>query len=66
MAEKVIKTADHYEVEPWRMKEFIQQQEMNGEAISKIVKDRMNYLTWMHRQEAYQCLQGYTEAELSK
>lgn len=64
MAENVIVKFGQYEVEPWRMQEWIKQQEMNEAARDKIRKDRMAYLTWMHNQEAYRCLPGYSEEEL--
>ncbi len=64
MAEKVVKKDGYYEVEPWRMTEYLHQHTVNDEAIKKMHQDRMLYLTWMHEQEAGRCLPGYTKEEL--
>ena len=64
MAEKVVKKDGYYEVEPWRMTEYLHQHTVNDEARKKMHQDRMLYLTWMHEQEACRCLPGYTKEEL--
>jgi hypothetical protein len=64
MAENVIVKYGHYEVEPWRMQHYIKQHEMNEAARRKIVKERLMYLDWMHRQEAHRILKGYDMEEL--
>lgn len=58
MAEKVVKKDGYYEVEPWRMTEYLHQHTVNDEAIKKMHQDRILYLTWMHEQEAGRCLPG--------
>lgn len=48
MAEKVLVTNGHYEVDPERMKHYVKQQEMNEAERERIIKCRWMYLDWMH------------------
>ena len=49
MAENVIIKYGKYEVDPSRMTEYVQQQELNEAERERIVKSRHMYLEWMHR-----------------
>ena len=49
MAENVIIKYGRYEVDPSRMTDYVQQQELNEAERDRIVKSRHMYLEWMHR-----------------
>lgn len=49
MAEKVLVTNGHYEVDPKRMQDYIKQQIMNEAERERIIKCRWMYLDWMHK-----------------
>lgn len=49
MAENVIIKYGRYEVDPSRMTDYVQQQELNEAESERIVKSRHMYLDWMHR-----------------
>jgi hypothetical protein len=61
MAEKVLVTNGHYEVDPARMQQYIKQQEMNEAERERIIKCRLMYLDWMHDHFTYKIMPPPTE-----
>ena len=48
MAEKVLISHGHYQVESWRMENILTQEINDGEK-ERIVKNRVEWLDWMNR-----------------
>lgn len=56
MAERVVIQYGKYEVDPARMTRHVTQQEMNEEERDRIIRERHEYLRWMHEHFADQVL----------
>jgi len=48
MVEEVVVKYGKYEVLPSRMKKYVEQEEMSEEERDRIIKNRHEYLRWMH------------------
>ncbi len=48
MAENVVISYGHFEVDPSRMEKYVKQQTMNEPERERIIKSRLMYLDWMH------------------
>lgn len=49
MAENVLIKYGHFEVEKWRMQDYVQQAELNEAERERIIQNRHMFLDWMHR-----------------